>query len=223
MPKFQFYLFALATLLVVSVSTATFAQTNGDEDETDGQTGDPGFATPEPAPARDLGDYPDGPDPSDNTPGRAAAFASGTSVVASLQASTRYCTPLVATEYVIDCLAERLGSLSKQLEGQDGFEEVQAILETTARDLNQIARQNRSATLAAATFATQGQTSVQTTRRLIPVDEARMEDAVSQALAVIAETETLLLRSADDSTDRSIQFQQIAAAVGSNKVLLRSL
>ncbi|PCH75327.1 MAG: hypothetical protein COC12_01170 [Rhodobacteraceae bacterium] len=213
MPKFQFSLFALTALLLVSVSTASFAQTTGGGEGINGQYGDGPASLPDP-------------EPSDITPGSAtaaAAITSSTSIVTSLQAATRYCTPLGPKEYVIDCLAERLGTLSNQLEGQDGFEEVQAILDSTAKDLNQIARQNRSATLAPATFATQGQTPVQTTRRLIPVDEARMEDAVSQALAVIAETETLLLRSADDSTDRSIQFQQIAAAVGSNKVLLRSL
>jgi hypothetical protein len=212
MTKFQSFLFALSLFLVAFISATSFAQTTGDGDETNGQNGD--LATVEPDP-----------EPSDISPASRTATAPATNatIVTSLQAATRYCTPMVATEYVIDCLAERLGNLSKQLDGQDGFEEVQAILETTAKDLNQIARQNRSVTLAPATFATQGQTSVQTTRRLIPVDEGKLEDAVSQALAVIAETETLLLRSADDSTDRSIQFQQIAAAVGSNKVLLRSL
>jgi hypothetical protein len=215
MPKFQFPLFALATLLLVSISTVSFAQTNTDGDENNDSTGDPSFSIPEPEPD---------PEPSSITPGTSPVpGASNKSIIASLQAATRYCTPMVPKEYVIDCLAERLEELSKQLEGQDGFEDVQAILESTANNLNQIARQNRSSTLAPATFATTGQEPVQTTRRLVPVDETKLEEAVSQALAVFEEAETLLLRSADDATDRSIQFQQIAAAVGSNKVLLRSI
>jgi hypothetical protein len=206
MLKFHFSRLALTTFLLVSFPLASFAQFNDDGNET-------GYSDPEADAERS------------NSPpsARAAPVATNKTVIASLQAATSYCTRLVQSEFVIDCLSERLNTLAKQLEGQEGFEDVQAILETTARDLNQIARQNRSSTIAPATFTTSGETPVRTTRRLIPVDEAKMEDAVAQALAIIEETETLLLRSADDSTNRSIQFQQIAAAIGSNKVLLRSL
>jgi len=207
--KSHIFPLTLSTLLLVSFPLVSFA--NHGEGE---------YSEPVSEPVSEA----DGPDRSSRSSGaRSAPVASNKSILATLAAATSFCTPLVQSEFVIDCLSERLSTLSKQLEGQEGFEEVQAILESTARDLNQIARQNRSSTLAPAKFATHGQTPVQTTRRLIPVDETKMEEAVAQALAVIEETETLLLRSADDTTDRSIQFQQIAAAVGSNKVLLRSL
>jgi hypothetical protein len=58
---------------------------------------------------------------------------------------------------------------------------------------------------------------------LIPVDDAKLDIAVAQALEVIGAAETVLLRSAEGSDDRALQFQQIASAIGSNKVLLRSL
>lgn len=200
--KSHIFPLTLTALLLASTPLVSFAN--------HGEEGD--YSEPEES---------DGPDRSSGA--KSASGASSESIIATLAAATSFCTPLVQSEFVIDCLSERLSALSKQLEGQEGFEEVQAILESTARDLNQIARQNRSSTLSPAKFATHGQTPVQTTRRLIPVDETKMEEAVSQALAVIEEAETLLLRSAEDSTDRSIQFQQIAAAIGSNKVLLRSI
>jgi len=143
-------------------------------------------------------------------------------MVASLNAATSYCT-LISNAYAIDCMSERLGELAKQLKGQDGFEEIQAVLESTSKDLNDIARRNRSAALPPATFSTQGQVPIKTSRNLIPVDDVNLDVAVSQALAVIDQAETLLLRSAEQSADRAIQFQQIASAIGSNKVLLRSL
>lgn len=51
----------------------------------------------------------------------------------------------------------------------------------------------------------------------------RKDVALAQALAVIVEAETVLLRSAENPGERAAQFQRIASAVGSNKVLLRSL
>jgi len=50
-----------------------------------------------------------------------------------------------------------------------------------------------------------------------------LSSAAAQALVVIENTETLLLRSPDTSVEQAAQFQQIAEAIGSNKVLLRSL
>jgi hypothetical protein len=43
-----------------------------------------------------------------------------------------------------------------------------------------------------------------------------------QASDIVAEAETILLRSASSDATRAIHYQRIAAAVGSNKVLLRS-
>lgn len=46
--------------------------------------------------------------------------------------------------------------------------------------------------------------------------------AIDAAIAVIDELETVLLRSAENSRQRQVQYQPIAEAVGSTKVLLRS-
>ncbi|TDK46856.1 hypothetical protein [Antarcticimicrobium luteum] len=149
-------------------------------------------------------------------------------VVASLQQATRYCGWLKRDgkgAYVIDCLAERLDDVNRRMAGTSGYEEVRAVLDEATRDLNRIARANRATAQRPTRFRTQDAdgTVTRTNRALVPVDPARQQAAVAQALAVISEAETRLLRSADDPAARSVQYQRIAAAVGSNKVLLRSL
>lgn len=197
--KFDFLAFVMVFLLLSP--TASVADGHYDTDYSDPSDPDgPGF-TP---------------------PSAQVAPVTNNSVVALLLAATEYCKPLVSSQYLIDCLSERLGEVSRQLNGQKEFAQVQAILETTSKKLNRIARQNRSTTLDAATFSTKGQSPVKTTRRLIPVDEAKLQDALAEAIVVIEEAETLLLRSAEASAERSVQYQRIAAAIGSNKVLLRS-
>ena len=193
----------LAALFILAGPLAICAQTNGDDDSSDYSD-------------------PDGGERNETLGASSAAPASTTSVVSSIDAARNYCK-LIASAYAIDCVAERLGELAKELEGQDGFEDVQAVLEATSLKLNGIARQNRSSEKDPARFSSNEKPPVKTTRRLIPVDDAKLESAASQAIMVIAEAETLLLRSAEESTERSIQYQRIASALGSNKVLLRSI
>jgi len=200
----------LAVVLSMSSPLALYAQSNGEGEEGSyyGEGGEGG---------EDIGDR-------SGKRGRASTTPPATtaSVVTSIEATSAFCSA-IAGAYTVDCLSERLGDLAEELEGQEGFEDAQAILEDTSRKLNQIARQNRSTTEGPARFSSQGQTPVTTTRRLVPVDEASRQEAASQALAVIAEAETLLLRSAEESGERAVQYQRIASALGSNKVLLRSV
>lgn len=144
-------------------------------------------------------------------------------MVSSLNAATAFCSGLTATEYVIDCLAERLETVSRQYAGVEGYDDARRAIADAAQQLNQIARDNRSSTKSRARFKSKTPGGASTTRRLTPVETATMASAVAEALIVIESTETLLLRSADTSVKRAAQFQQIAEAVGSNKVLLRSL
>ena len=167
------------------------------------------------------------PPPGESRPAGSSAAATG-QVVATLEQATRYCGWLKRDgrgEYVIDCLAERIDDVNRRMAGLRGYDEVRAVLDETARGLNDIARANRAAGQRPTRFRTEEAdgTVTRTNRRLVPVEPARQQAAVAQALAVIEEAETKLLRSAEDPVARGAQFQRIAAAVGSNKVLLRSL
>lgn len=164
---------------------------------------------------------------SDPTGGTATGVGAGTTaaIVGTLNQATLFCRAFPQGEYVIDCLAERLDDVSRRMAGTSGYDEVRAALDETARGLHRIARDNRSAALPPARFtgAMPGGSRITTSRPLVAVDPARMAAALAQAVAVIGEAETMLLRSAEGSGDRAAQFRRIADAVGSNKVLLRSL
>lgn len=122
--------------------------------------------------------------------------------------------------YVVDCLAERLEVATRSLAPVGELGEARAILDSAAQKLHALARANPDATLARGRIR-QGDTIV-STRPIIPVDQARQAEVAAQASAIMAEAETLLLRSASGSADRRAQYQRIAAVVGSSKVLLRS-
>ena len=127
----------------------------------------------------------------------------------------------VADVYVIDCLAERLEVLEKSMSGLARYGEARRILRDTAVQLRKITQDNLDQNRPRARMeAVDG--SFRSTRPLSAVSAAQKRRAISQAVAVLAEAETQLLRSADASLGRALHYQQIAAALGSNKVLLRS-
>lgn len=158
-------------------------------------------------------------------PGVQPGLNAGTTaaMVSSLNNATAFCSGLSAGEYVIDCLSEQLEAISRQYAGIEGYGDAQKAIADAAQQLHQIARDNRSSNKNKARFRSQNPDGPKTSRPLTPVDSANLSSAVTQALTVIQSTETLLLRSSETSIERSAQFQQIAEAVGSNKVLLRSL
>lgn len=143
-------------------------------------------------------------------------------IVDAMQAATRYCEWVKPREYVIDCLSERLDDVKRDIAGNSGYEDVRDVLGDTSRQLRDIARQNRSRTLPRTRFRQEGPNATQTNRALVAVDSARLDRAAAQALSVIRQAETRLLRSSGGSADAT-QFQRIAGAMGSNKVLLRSI
>ncbi|WP_052254224.1 hypothetical protein, partial [Leisingera sp. ANG-S5] len=125
--------------------------------------------------------------------------------------------------YLIDCLAERFEALEKDLAGLPGHEPLRAILKDTARDLRQIARENRDPSKPRGKARSVNSTD-KSHRPIVAVAPERQATAVAQALAVLEETQTKLLRSAESSPTRSVvRYQRIAAAIDSSKVLLRSV
>ncbi|NIZ62612.1 hypothetical protein DL239_16695 [Sedimentitalea sp. CY04] len=129
------------------------------------------------------------------------------------------CQP--AELYRIDCLAERLTTLEKSMDNLVGYGEARDILSDTANQLREITQNNLDQDRPRARLeSTDG--SFRSKSPLSAVSAANERRALAQAVAVLAEAETRLLRSAESSSRRAVQYQQIAAALGSNKVLLRS-
>ena len=149
--------------------------------------------------------------------------ATTTAIISSLNFVTTFCSGVVSG-YAIDCLAAGFDELSREYAGGEGYDEARVLIADAAKKLNRIARDNRSSTQKRARFRSQDPDNpYSTSRPLTPVDSAKLSSAAAQALVVIENTETLLLRSPDTSVEQAAQFQQIAEAIGSNKVLLRSL
>ncbi len=141
-------------------------------------------------------------------------------VVGGLAAAKKFCAELDAA-YRVDCLAERFGELSKTIPKDSDYGEVQAVLKSTSTQLARLARGNRDRTLPRGKATSRGSAGT-TTRPLTPVNTAATAEVNRKARAILAQTETLLLRSAEGSKSKIAQYAKIADAIGSNKVLLRA-
>lgn len=144
-------------------------------------------------------------------------------VVNGIAAARKFCGDLGDEAYVVDCLAERLGVIAQEIPADSDYTDVQVALKATSDKLAELARQNRDSDLPRARAARQGSAAPErTTRPLTPVSRASTAQVNQQAIAILDETETLLLRSAESSSEKLAQYSRIAEAVGSNKVLLRA-
>lgn len=164
-------------------------------------------------------------------PGEAAAKAAkpGTTtesatkaITSGLQNGISFCASLAQSEYRVDCLSERLEAVAAAIPAVGDYAEARAVLEQTAARLAALARANRSADLPRGRAQQGGAAAVTTTRPLTPVATAALPDVNRQATALLDEAETILLRSSALSDDRRIAYAQIATALGSGKLLLRS-
>ncbi|MEX5580053.1 hypothetical protein [Pseudophaeobacter sp. A-200-2] len=141
-------------------------------------------------------------------------------VVVRLNAIREFCSDSGA--YLVDCMAERMEQLSVGMSGLSGYQDVRKTLGQTAGELRKIARDNRDPQAPRARVQ-HGDPRLKSSRPLVAVASDRKRQAAAAAISALEEAETILLRSAAQSTARAVQYQQIAAALGSNKVLLRSL
>lgn len=142
-------------------------------------------------------------------------------IVSSLALATAFCGRIQQEEYRIDCLAERIDEVAGMIPTSGDYAEARAALGRAADRLSALARRNASPTLPRGTA--RGQTSGTVSNRpLVPVRTDALPALAERAVEIIEETETLLLRSAESSQRRRTHYEAIAAAVGSNKVLLRS-
>lgn len=126
-------------------------------------------------------------------------------------------------EYQIGCYAAMYRELAADIPANGDYAEVKQILEDTARDLTSLTRANADKAkprVRVSTTKNNGQTL--TTPPITPVKPETMVPLRQAAANVMEEAETKLLRAASSDAKRAIHYQKIAAAVGSNKVLLRS-
>lgn len=155
-------------------------------------------------------------------PSVAASNARTAQIVNQINQIQRICE-FMGDEYKVACFATTYRELAQDIPANGDYEEAREVLLDTARKLDRLTRNNldRNKPALSARIQTDSGQSVPTPpMRAVQADRA--SELNRQASNIVAEAETILLRSASSDATRAIHYQRIAAAVGSNKVLLRS-
>lgn len=138
-----------------------------------------------------------------------------------LQSYVAFCDRYARAQYKVDCLSERLTFAANNL-GNYGWQgQVKATLRATARSLYAVTTKY-AAPGAAPVIIRNDATPIVSSRPIRPVAPQNQTRANAVASNVIEEAELTLLRSADTSQANALAFAEVAAVIGSAKVLLRS-
>src|SRR5690606_33333112 len=122
-----------------------------------------------------------------------------------------------------DCLAERLDWISRAMPHGGAYAEGQRAIAAAAARLHALSGRYHDPALPRHRYAAPGGPRPQANARVLtPIRPADMSAANRAASAIIAEAETVLLRSSATAGPVAPQLRDIAAAVASNKALLRS-
>ena len=143
-------------------------------------------------------------------------------IVVELDAARNFCRRVPSAEYTIDCLGDALQSIANDMPTDSDYSEARSVIADAAVKLRNLAKQNASPVLPTGRIRSQSDPSIRSGSPLTPVATARLAQSNAQAIAILEEAETLLLRSAASSAARKVHYQRISTALGSNKVLLRS-
>lgn len=139
-------------------------------------------------------------------------------VVFRVNQANAYCAWL-GDNWVTDCLADQYDQIARSLPRTDDWNPVRRVMAEAAVAMNAVARRNAAPGVRPARPDEAGRPTQASAGRALQRTAAR---AVPQAARLVAETETLLLRSVSGSDQRAAAFRRVAAAVGSGRILLRS-
>ncbi|MEO0913869.1 MAG: hypothetical protein AAFY59_12910 [Pseudomonadota bacterium] len=144
------------------------------------------------------------------------------SIVSRINAARDFCRRVPAQEYTIDCLGDALQTIAADIPADGDYGEAKEALADAAQKLRSLATSNASRELPRGTVRVQREGGRSSATPLTPVARETLAQSNAAAVSIIEEAETVLLRSAANSAARRVHYQQIATAVGSTKVLLRS-
>ena len=122
--------------------------------------------------------------------------------------------------YRIDCLRQGFGAVAQRIPRRGEYRQIRAIIEEANRDLGSVVANNADGR--APKQASRGNARFKQRRTYTAVKRQSLGRAMRQAQRVVQQAETKLLRSSENSEKRFQHYQQVATAVGSTKVLLRS-
>ena len=141
------------------------------------------------------------------------AFSDGATntIVQRISSSERECAAL-PSEFQADCLSQGLRGAAS-LASRPDYAGARTQLSAASRQISSIVQQN--ADPAAAPLRQGGKT-------YRAVKKSAVQQVNAKAAAIVAETETKLIRAAGSSAHRKTHYQRIASAVGSTKRIFRS-
>jgi len=142
-------------------------------------------------------------------------------IVTQLNEATEFCSAIGNAAYVIDCLSERLAVIEETMPETGEYAEAREVIGLASRGLRLLVDESPSADLPDGIARSTGADARQTNRPLRAVSTESLEETLLAAANIIDEAETLLLRSS--ASPEEIHYQRVAEAMGSNKILLRSL
>ena len=145
------------------------------------------------------------------------------SIVGSINEAKEFCDQFVL-ELRIHCLSAQLRKALERVPERGDYAPVHEALEELTDGLDEVARRygDKSARPLRYKARRPGGNGFYTTPPLITTAPDSIARATDEAAALIRESQTKLLRSAENSRRRAAAFRTIASAVDSTKVLLRS-
>ena len=143
-------------------------------------------------------------------------------LLAGLSAAQVFCSKLQDKAFMVDCLADRMDRVARDIPEGTQYDEVRAVLRQTSRELSQLAVAHKDPARNRARVAVPNAAGQRSSRALVPVTSQMQTQVNAAAAAILEEAATVLLRSAEAAPQRSGQYTQIAKALASNKLLLRS-
>lgn len=147
-----------------------------------------------------------------------ASTTATTAITVQLEKGADRCerTPEI---YRIDCLSQSYRDTAQKLSSRGDYSEARTVLLDTADKLDALVRSNRDRKQPRIHLKESPDGPRVNKRAFTPVKAQSVARVKRQAIPILEEASTKLLRSASAS---STHYQRIAAAVDSNKVLLRS-
>jgi len=123
--------------------------------------------------------------------------------------------------YRVDCLAQGLKEVSRRMPGGE-YQQARSIISKAAGKLSSLVRANADSAQPKLDAPSGANPRLKSKRRYTAIKKEALATVMKEAQAIIQEAETQLLRSAENSAKRQAHYQQIATAISSTKVLLRS-
>lgn len=125
--------------------------------------------------------------------------------------------------YRIDCLRQNMQRIAASLPDEGDYGRVKRILTNAAGKLGGIVEKYADPKAPRLTPPAGANPRFRQNRSYKAVRRDKVRQAMAEASQVVQEAATQLLRSAENSSARLAHYQSISVAVGSTKVLLRSL